>query len=463
MRTSYRWHSRKAEAPLQRPTWQRLLALALPVIGLNVLNVLTLVVDTAMIGRMPHADDALAGLGFAVQLMFLVMVAMIGLSVGTVALVSRAHGGNDRDRVNHLLYQSSILTLVVGLGVAVIGNLIAEPLLRVLGANDAAVFHGLAYLRILMTGAALNYLNILYGSVLRGVGNTRLPFLIALASNAINVVLNYGLILGNFGLPAMGVQGAAIGTVTSHVFAVSVMVFLLSRRFVQDVHLDLRPKSIDLPLAKQLWNVGAPAALDMVVLNAGFLSILGMLGHIDQAAVAAHGVGLRVQALAFVPGMSVSQATGAMVGNALGAGNVDEARRVLRSGMALCMVIMGTLAALIITQAPFIIGLFNIDVNSNLGGYALQWMTLLGVCMPIVGVWVAFVGLFQGSGATKTSLHINMVATTAQIPASYILGFIVGWGTWGVWVAFPASFALKAAMGAVAYHRGDWAKTGINA
>jgi Na+-driven multidrug efflux pump len=199
----------------------------------------------------------------------------------------------------------------------------------------------------------------------------------------------------------------------------------------------------------------------MVVLNAGFLTIIGLLGRIDQAAVAAHGIGLRLQALAFVPGMSVSQATGAMVGNALGADDADEARAVFRSSVVLCTLIMSGLAALIIFMAGPIVSLFNVDPGSPIGTYAVMWMQLLGAGMPIVGLWVAYVGVFQGSGDTRTTLRINMWATLAiQIPLSIGMGVGLGWGPWGVWAAFPISFAVKAVLGTLAYRRGTWAKTG---
>ncbi len=414
-----------------------------------------------MVGRAPDADAALVGLGYAVQLLFLMMVAMMGLTVGNVAFVSRAHGAGNAARVEHILYQSTAFTVALGLGVAVVGNAAAIPLLRLLGAERDSLHAALGYLRPMLLGAALNYLNILYGSTLRGVGNTRIPFLIALASNALNVVLNYGLILGHYGLPALGIRGAALGTVGSHAFAVAAMIAVLRAGVVPGLRPRFAPRPLDWGLAHDLFRVGAPAALDMVVLNAGFLSIVGMLGRIDQAAVAAHGIGLRIQALAFVPGISVSQATGAMVGHALGAHDVDEARRVLRSAVWLCVGIMGTLAALILWQAAGIVALFDVPPSSAIGAYAVQWIRLLGWCMPVVGVWIAFVGLFQGSGATRISLRINTLVTfLVQIPGSWLLGFPAGLGAWGVWFAFPASFAVKAALGWLAYRRDRWARTG---
>jgi len=457
-----------AEAPTDTPPAtpdvnipRRLFNLALPIIGLNVLNVLALAVDTAMLGRLPDAEIALTGLSFASQLIFLLMVAMMGLTVGTVAFVARAFGAGQKDRLVHILLQSSQLTIMVGVGVATLGNLAAPWLMRALGADDAAMDAGLAYLRPMLLGSVFYYLNILFGAVLRGVRNTRLPFWIALASNGLNVVLNYGFILGNYGMPALGIQGAALGTITSQAFAVVTMVVLLRRGVVDGLTLPLKPAPVDRELARDLFRIGSPAALDMLVLNASFLSIVGMLGRIDPLAVAAHGIGLRIQALAFVPGMSISQATGAMVGNALGAGDVDQARSVLRAAMVLCVAVMSVLAMLIIGAAEPIVALFDVDPASTLGGFSLTWMRLLGWCMPVVGVYIAIVGLLQGSGATRVSLRINTVATVLfQIPMSFILGFPLGLGAFGVWLAFPLSFAVKVVMGTAAYRKGDWAKLG---
>ncbi|HUH03308.1 MAG TPA: MATE family efflux transporter [Kofleriaceae bacterium] len=442
---------------------RRLWSLAAPIIGINVLNVMTLAVDTIMCGRLPDADITLAALGYATQIVFLLMVAMMGLTVGTVALVARAYGAGDSERVNHVMVQSTMLTVLLGIAVGIAGNLAAPLLMRLMGASDLAVDEGMAYLRPLLGGAMFYYLTILYGGVFRAVGNTRLPFMIALAANALNVFLDYALILGNFGFPALGVQGAAIGTVVSYAFNVTVMVWLLRRGAVDKLYVPLTPRRIDGPLARQLFRIGFPAALDMTILNAAFLSIIGMLGRIDEAAVAAHGVGLRIQALAFVPGLGISQATGAMVGNALGEGDPDQARQVGRASVLLCVAIMSSLALIIVLAAPPIVGLFDIEAGTPLDAYAIEWMRLLGYCMPIAGVHIAMVGVLQGAGATRTSLSINFWSTVMlQIPLSAFLGFTLDLGAFGVWLAFPLSFVLRAGLGLTAFRRGGWARVGAD-
>ena len=445
-----------------RSVFRRLVDLAAPVIGLNVLGVLSLAVDTAMCGRLPDNEVALQALGFATQVVFLLMVLMIGLSVGAVAMVARRHGAGRHDEVLHVLRQAVMLTVVLGGLVALLGNVGGPFVLRALGAPENVLPLAMDYLRPSAGFAVFFYLNTLFAAVLRGVGHTRLPFFVALLSNALNVVLNLGLILGRWGLPALGVGGAAIGTVSSQAVGLVILVAVLRRGVVAGITAPIRPTAIDPVIARELVRIGAPAALDMVILNAGFATIVGMLGRIDPITVAAHALGLRVQALAFVPGLSVSQATGALVGNALGARDLDQARSVVKAAIVLCTAIMSALAIGIIAGAPQIVSIFEVPPTSHLGELSMLWMRVLGYGMPIVGVHIALIGMLRGAGATSTSLAINVVGTVlVQVPLSYVLGFPAGLGAFGIWLAFPLSFVAKAAMGVWAYRSGRWARTKI--
>jgi Na+-driven multidrug efflux pump len=201
----------------------------------------------------------------------------------------------------------------------------------------------------------------------------------------------------------------------------------------------------------------------MVILNVAFLSVVGMLARVAQVTVAAHGIGLRIQSLAFVPGFGVSQAIGAMVGNALGAGDAREAREVVRSGMLLSTVIMTVLGLAIVLGAEPIIAIFDVDPATELGRYSILWMQILGWGMPIVGVHIALIGMLRGAGATNTSLMINTIGTLiVQVPLSWFLGFVVGWGAFGIWVALPISFVVRLGFGVAAYRQGAWAQAGAS-
>lgn len=420
-----------------------------------------LAVDSALCGRLPNSQQALAALGFAIQVVFLLMVAMLGLLVGTVALVARAYGGGDTKRLNHLLVQGTMLTVIVGCIVGVLGALLAEPILRALGGSPEVAALGADYLRPLMLGTPFFYLTLLYAGVLRGVGNTRIPFMVALGANVVNAVLNYGLILGNLGMPALGVAGSALGTVIAQFLNMVVLIIILRKETVPNLKLPLMPRKIDHALAGELFRIGWPAAIDMLILNAGFLTALGMLGRIDEVTVAAHGLGLRVQAFAFVPGLAIAQATSALVGQALGAGNVDRARRIALASILLCVGIMTTLALIIFVVPHPLVRIFDVKPGP-LEDYTVQWMRILGIAMIPAGVNMALIGLLQGSGATRISLRINFWSTIAlQVPLAWLFGFVFGWDAFGVWLSFPVAFLGKAALGYAAYKQEKWAVTGV--
>lgn len=401
-------------------------------------------------------------MGFAIQVVFLLMVAMLGLIVGTVALVARAYGGGDTQRLNHLLVQSTMLTAIVGVAVGAAGALTAERILEVLGAQPDVAALGAQYLRPLMIGTPFFYLGLLYAGVLRGVGNTRIPFICALGANVVNAVLNYGLILGNLGLPAMGVTGSAIGTVIAQALNTLALVWILRSGTIPNLKLPLHITRIDRGLAVELYRVGWPAALDMLILNAGFLTALGMLGRIDQVTVAAHGLGLRVQALAFVPGLGVGQATGAMVGQALGAGNVERAKQIANASLILCAAIMTALGLIFVVAAYPLAAIFDVVPGSSLEHYSVEWMRILGYTMLPASVNIALMGLLQGSGATKLSLRINFWSTLlVQVPLSYFLGFVLDWGAAGVWLGFPIGATAKGIFNYAVFKQGKWAVTGV--
>jgi putative MATE family efflux protein len=421
-----------------------------------------LAVDAALCGRLPESENALAALGIALQVVFLLMVAMLGLLVGTVALVARAYGGKDTARLDHLLVQSTMLTAIVGVVVGIAGAVLAEPIMIALRAKPEVAALGADYLRPLMLGTPFFYLGLLYAGVLRGVGNTRIPFLCALGANVLNAVLNYALVLGNFGFPSMGVTGSAIGTVIAQFCNVVALLVLLSRGAVPDLRVRWRRAPIDRGLARELFRIGWPAAIDMLVLNAGFLAAIGMLGLIDPQTVAAHSVGLRVQSLAFVPGLGVGQATAAMIGQSLGAGNAERARQIARASVVLCLAIMTLIAIGLFAAAHPLVAVFDVEAGGAVEAHAVDWMHILGYAMPPAAINIAMIGVLQGSGATRTSLNINILATLlVQVPIAFLLGFALDLGATGVWLSFPIGFVTKAALNTMAYRRGTWAVTGV--
>ena len=125
--------------------------------------------------------------------------------------------------------------------------------------------------------------------------------------------------------------------------------------------------------------------------------------------------------------------------------------------------IMTAVAIVLLAGAAPIVAIFDIPLDTPLANLSIEWMRILGAGMPIVGVHIALIGMLRGAGATGTSLRINIVGTALQVPLSWLLGFPLGLGPFGVWVAFPLSFVIKMLLGIAAYRKGDWVHLGETA
>lgn len=442
----------------------RVLRLALPVVALNVLGMLTLFVDTLFVSRLEESEPALIALSLAAQVVFLAQVPMLGLGMGSAVLVSRAFGAGELDRVAQLTRQSLQTTFAAGGAMAIFAPPLLPPLLRTLGAEGEALELALGYLTPLIFGVVLYFTQLLSFALFRSTGNTLVPFYVGLVVNALNVFLNAVLIFGLFGAPRLGVIGAAYGTLTSQAVGVSLTLALFARGALGGAKVPLRPAPVDREFAGDLVRLGAPAALDLLLVNLSFLSMLFFLGTLDARAVAAHGIGQRVQSLAFVPGLGIAQAVGALVGNALGAHDVKEARAVTRAGVALASGTMAVIGLSIAFARGIVAQAFELEPGSALYEYTTLWMLILGISLPLVGANVGLVGALRGAGATTSSFAINVVGTLAfQIPLQALFAFTLGWGVPGVWLAFPAAYALRVCLAIFVYRRGRWERVGLAA
>ena len=128
--------------------------------------------------------------------------------------------------------------------------------------------------------------------------------------------------------------------------------------------------------------------------------------------------------------------------------------------MVLCVLSMAVLGMCVIGMAEAIVSVFEIQVASKLSQLSVVWMKILGYGLPIVGLYIALVGMLQGSGDTRTSLKINLLGTGLQIPLSWLLGFPLGFGAAGVWIGLPLSAVLKAVLALRVWRKGTWARVG---
>jgi MATE family multidrug resistance protein len=282
---------------LRRTVW----LLALPAVGEQVLNTLVGLSDTFLVGHLSPAasarvgyssSTALAGVGLANQLVWLITVFFIAVSVGSTALIARARGAGDHTSANRVTRQSLIVGLIMGVLASFVGMLLAEPAIQLLGADADVLPRGVTFLRIASSTFAPAALLFIGTAALRGAGDTRTPLMVMLGVNVVNIALSWLLINGNLGAPTLGVAGSAIGAAVARGGGGLVLIALLFRgRSGLKLSLDLRP---EWDLLLRIVRIGAPSGGEQLVFQGALLIFVRFVTSLGTAAYAAHNVVLNI-------------------------------------------------------------------------------------------------------------------------------------------------------------------------
>ncbi len=392
------------------------LLLALPAVGEQVLNTLVGLADTFLVGHLDEraaaklgydSATALAGVGLANQMVWLVTVLFMAVSVGSTALIARARGANDMATANRTLRQSMIIGLAMGLIATAIGLALAVPFMRLLGAGPDVLPRSVTFLQI----AALTFmpaaLLFIGTATLRGMGDTRTPLYVMLGVNAVNIAISWLLVNGNLGAPTLGVAGSAIGAAVARGGGgLALIAILLRGRSGLKLSLDLRP---DHELLRRIARIGLPSAAEQLVFQGALLLFVRFITGLGTLAYAAHNVVLNIESLSFLPGMGYAIASTALVGQALGAGRPADAEASAYEALLQGGLMMTALGLIMVLFPHQLIGLFTDDpLVANTGAMAMR---IAGAFQPLLALNFVMSGGLRGAGDTRWPLYSKIIST----------------------------------------------------
>jgi len=343
---------------LEAPVLPTLIRLATPMAAGIVAIMFFNVVDTFWVGRL--GPDALAAMGFIFPVTFVLKAVTIGLGVGITATISRVVGSGNEERVRSLTTDSLLLGLLVITLISVSGLLGMDPLFRILGAEGEVLRLIRSYMVPWFAGIGLLVVPMMGNSAIRATGDTRSPARIMILAGCINAVFDPFLIFGAGPFPALGLQGAALASVSSWVVALFMSIRILGSKLGL-----LRP---GIPRLKQMLEsfrpvlaIGIPAAGTNLLapMTIGYLTRL-VAAH-GPKAVAGFGVATRIQSLAMIGLMAMGAAMTPFIGQNFGAGSWERIRRAVVVGGRFSLV-WGAFSLLILGgAAPLLMGIFSRD------------------------------------------------------------------------------------------------------
>lgn len=307
----------------RKALYQNALSIALPATIEGALLSIISSVDTVMVKNVD--PNAIASISLTAQPRMILLIIAQALCVGTTALVARRKGEENREGANSVLSQSLFIITLVGIVISLIGYFFAEPIMNWAGANDDTRAMSVAYFEIISAGLIFNCWNLCICAALRAIGNTRITMVTNITANLVNLCMNYCLIGGHFGFPALGVRGAAIATVFGTFVACAISFFVVMRKNGY-LHFRLSIPKFDKRTLSGLFKVGSSSVAESAFLRIGFFINTLMIAKLSTKALTVYTIVQQVSSLSFTLGDGVATAGATLVGQSLGAQNKQQAK-----------------------------------------------------------------------------------------------------------------------------------------
>jgi putative MATE family efflux protein len=434
-----------------------ILLLAIPMVLEMVLESLFAVVDVFWVSRL--GADAIATVGLTESVLTLVFAVGMGLGMSTTAMVARRIGEKDPDGAAVSAVQAIFLGLVVSVVIGLPFFLLAPRLLGLMGATPAIVAGGANYTRIALGGSGVVLLLFLNNAIFRGAGDAAIAMRLLWVSNILNLIFDPCLIFGLGPFPKLGVTGAALATFSGRGIGVLYQFYRLGKG-TERIRILGRHMRLQGTVLWRLIRVSITGILQFLISQASWIGLVRIVSLFGAPALAAYTIGIRIVIFAILPSWGLSNAAATLVGQNLGAGHVDRARKaVWRTGLW-NMLFLGSVGVVFIVFAPWIIGLFTQDPAVT--GPAIQCLRIFSCGNIAFAYGMVMLQAFNGAGDTLTPTYVNLFGFwVVEIPLAWWLAMHTSMRVNGVFISVVVAQSIIVLISIVLFRQGRWAKQRI--
>jgi multidrug resistance protein, MATE family len=455
----------RTEPPAAGEMRRRVLLLALPALGEQLLNYCVSLFDVWLSGQVSTAGHETGvyttTVGIAAYISWLATLIFALVGTGTTALVSRAKGAGDTAQANRFACRSITLAGLLGVLIFLLLSGLAPFLAGMQRLTGESARLAVSFLRTDAWGQLFFGFCLVGSAALRGMGDMYSPMLILGCVNILNMILASALVFGVGPIEPWGIDGIVAGTVVARIFGAMLMLAVLARG-VSGLHLRfdlMRWQSDDM---RRILRIGTPAALDGVLMWSGqwlFLMIIARLGDAaaGKAYMAAHVIGMEAEALTYLPATAWGYAAASLIGQNLGAENPASARRLGNEAArhAVLIALIGAAVYLLGAQAIYALMTPEPAVRA-IGIPALRFLSWYQIPLAVM---IVYLHAIRGSGDTRSVLVLNALGIfLVRLPLAYLFGIVLGWGLIGAWSGMSIDVLVRAVIAGVYFSRGRWAK-----
>ena len=411
------------------------------------------VVDIYFVSHLGKHATSIVGLTESV--ITIVYSLAIGISMAATAMVARRVGEKNNEAASKAGMQSIFISLAITLAVSIPGFIYSTAILRLMGAEDAAIKIGVGYTRIIMGGSLVIMLLFLINGIFRGAGDAMMAMKSLWLANICNIILCPLLIRGLGPIPAFGVAGTAIATTIGRGIGVCYQLYHLfnGRRLIQFTIKHLAP---DWAVIRSIIDIAWPATLQFLIGSGSWIVLASLVvttGHSDASA--GYQIAIRIVMFFILPAWGMSNAAATLVGQNLGALQPQRAEDSVIKTAQYNAVFMALVSIILLGFTPSIISLFTRE--TAVAYYAILAVRIISAGYIFYGIGMVMANSFNGAGDTLTPTIINLFGFWFfQIPLAWLLSKTFSMGPAGVFIAIPVAETAISIVAYALFKKGKW-------
>jgi len=433
------------------------LRLSWPMVISQTLTMAGPLVDMIWVGRLGSVAIVIVGIGGII--IVLVMTMVMGLAMGTRAMIARFMGAHDVRASNHVAQQSLVIGLAFSIVMAAVGFFFTEASLYLLGLEADVVAAGTPYMRIMFIGSATITFRMMTEGIMQASGDTVTPMWTSFVYVFFRITLCPLLIFGKemfswWIFPGMGIPGAAVAMIIAYSLSTVIMLWILFTGRSR-LRLTLRNFRFDLNIIWRIVRIGFPALASMMQQNLSQLILVRLVAPFGTISVAAHGIMQRVEMVIMMPAMALGMGAGVLVGQNLGARQPRQAQRSAWLGVALVEVIVVTCSLVILLWPETIGRIFNPE--PDLLATTSSFLRIAAAGYMVVGFMAVFMQSLNGAGDTIPTMIFSVAMTwLVTLPLAYYLPQVTDLGVYGVRWGMASGMIFSGLVYTIYFMLGRW-------
>ena len=443
------------------PIFKSLLLFMLPILVSNLFQQLYNTVDTMIVGNV-LGDTALAAIGSCGSIYELLVGFGIGIGNGLAIVAARSYGAQDEDLLKRTVTGSIVIGLIASLVITAAGFLGLRPLLQLLGTDPDIMADSRTYLQIYFGGAVFLFLYNTLNGIYNAQGDSKTPLIFLMISSLTNIVLDLLFVI-RFG---MGVAGVAWATLIAQGLCAVASLLVLLRR-MRRMPCEPEKQGVKLPLfhmvaVKRIAQIGLPSMLQQSLVSLSMMMMQGLVNSFGKVLVAGYTAATKIDSLAMLPNMNISNAMSSFTAQNIGAGKYER----VKEGLKACL-LMVAVFSLLITVIIFLFGnqLLSLFLDpgdaSGAMGYGLAYMHTVSLFYILMGLLFVPNGMLRGAGDMAAFTFSSMANLFSRVGIAYALVYLTPLGANAIWWSIPAGWLIGAAVSLLRVKSGKWMRKAV--